>query len=246
MASEDFDFEGEFGDLEDDLDLTLYADQGELITEVVAQTLQSINEGLFNKNRYDLALTGGTLGLAIAQKLVEEFNDKTSEFSGLHIWWSDERYVPADSQERNAQPIRNSLGNSNIKVHEVQASDESESAYSALINYEKELLEVRLDLVILGVGPDGHVASLFPGMADLDDLRTVFLLEDSPKPPLTRISFTMATINSASKVWMVATGESKADAVTKIIEADLSIPASFVKGRDHTRLIVDTDAFFAE
>lgn len=83
-------------------------------------------------------------------------------------------------------------------------------------------------------------------MADLDDLRTVFLLEDSPKPPLTRISFTMATINSASKVWMVATGESKADAVTKIIEADLSIPASYVKGRDHTRLIVDTDAFFAE
>ena len=86
MASEDFDFDGEFGDLEDDLDLTLYADQGELITEVVAQTLQSINEGLFDKNRYDLALTGGTLGLAIAQKLVEEFNDKTSEFSGLHIW----------------------------------------------------------------------------------------------------------------------------------------------------------------
>jgi 6-phosphogluconolactonase len=107
-------------------------------------------------------------------------------------------------------------------------------------------MDINLDLVILGIGTDGHVASLFPNVADIDDLRKVMLIMDSPKPPPVRISFTMSMINSSSKVWLVANGDSKAEAVTKILEADLSIPASYVRGTSHTRLIVDTEAFFAE
>lgn len=246
MSKEDFDFDGEFGDLDDDLDLTLYADAAELTEEVVAQTLQNIDEGLSARTRFDLALTGGTLGLTISTKLVQIFNQDLSKFAGLHIWWSDERYVKSDSQERNAKAFHGKLMNSNVVVHEVLASDESLDANSALLDYEKSLVDVNLDLVILGIGPDGHVASLFPGMADTDDLRKVFLITDSPKPPPVRISFTMAMINSSSKVWLVATGESKAEAVTKVIEADLTVPASYVRGCDYTRLIVDTEAFFAE
>jgi len=90
------------------------------------------------------------------------------------------------------------------------------------------------------------VASLFPGIADVDDLRTIFAITDSPKPPAARVSFTMSMINSADEVWIVAAGESKAEAVTKIIEGDLAIPASYVRGNSHTRLIVDTEAFFSE
>ena len=90
------------------------------------------------------------------------------------------------------------------------------------------------------------MASLFPGIADIDDCRKVFAITDSPKPPAVRVSFTMSLINSAAEVWIVAAGESKADAVTKIIEGDLSIPASYVRGNSHTRLIVDTEAFFSE
>jgi len=246
MSDENFDFNGEFGDIQDELDLTLYADAKELSEEVVAQTLQEIAEGLSSNSQFNLALTGGTLGLAISTKLVERFNALASDFQALHIWWSDERYVSADSPERNALPFHGKLTNKNIVVHEVLASDNSASAHEAQVEYEDELKNVALDLVILGVGPDGHVASLFPGLANLDDLKKVFLIGSSPKPPATRISFTMATINSASKVWMVASGESKADAVTKILESDLSIPASYVRGTDHTRLIVDTEAFFAE
>jgi 6-phosphogluconolactonase len=96
------------------------------------------------------------------------------------------------------------------------------------------------------MGPDGHVASLFPGIADIDDVRSIFAITDSPKPPAVRISFTMKQINSAQEVWMVAAGEGKAAAVTKIIEGDISIPASYVRGNSHTRLIVDTEAFFTE
>ena len=245
MSDEDFDFEGEFGEIDDQLDLTLYADAAELTSEVTAQILQSVEEGLTESGRFDLALTGGTLGLAISKSLVEVLNQNSSDFAGLHIWWSDERFVAGDSDERNVAPFHGKLFNTNVLVHEVISSD-SGSALDALKDYESKLKDVNLDLVILGLGPDGHVASIFPGRADLDNLNRTFLIEDSPKPPSTRISFTMATINSAAKVWIVATGEGKADAVTKIIEADLSIPASYVRGSRHTRLIVDTEAFFAE
>jgi len=245
MSEDNFDFEGEFGEIDDQLDLTLYADAAELTTEVIAQLLQSIEEGLTESGRFDLALTGGTLGLAISKSLVEVLNQNSDDFAGLHIWWSDERYVASVSEERNAIPFHNKLNNKNVIVHEVISSDLG-SAKEALADYDSQLENVNLDLAILGLGPDGHVASIFPGRSDLDNLNRVFLIEDSPKPPSVRISFTMAMINSAEKVWIVATGEGKADAVTKIIEADLSIPASYVRGSHHTRLIVDTEAFFAE
>jgi len=245
MSEDGFDFQGEFGEIDDQLDLTLYADAAELTTEVIAQLLQSIEEGLTEKARFDLALTGGTLGLAISKSLVEVLNQNADDFAGLHIWWSDERFVASDSQERNALPFHNKLSNKNVIVHQIISSDKG-SAQEALADYDSQLKNVNLDLSVLGLGPDGHVASIFPGRSDLDNLNRVFLIEDSPKPPSVRISFTMAMINSAEKVWIVAAGEGKADAVTKIIEADLSIPASYVRGSHQTRLIVDTEAFFAE
>jgi 6-phosphogluconolactonase len=126
------------------------------------------------------------------------------------------------------------------------ASDVAKSIDESVSDYELALENVDIDLNILGLGPDGHVASLFPGVADIDDQRRIFAITDSPKPPPARVSFTMSTINSAQEVWIVAAGESKAEAVTKIIEGDLSIPASYVRGHSHTRLIVDTEAFFSE
>jgi 6-phosphogluconolactonase len=120
------------------------------------------------------------------------------------------------------------------------------SIEDAVNDYSDALNGVTIDLNILGVGPDGHVASLFPGVADIDDLRNVFAITDSPKPPSVRLSFTMKFINEAREVWIVAAGESKAEAVAKIIEGDLSIPASYVSGQVRTRLIVDQASFFTE
>lgn len=234
------------GDLDDELDLTLYADSAELSKEVTVQILASIEKGLKLKNQFHLVLTGGTLGVQISESLVNEFNAELDAFKGLHIWWSDERYVPADSVERNAFPFHNTVRNRNVIIHEGLASDKSANVEEAVADYALALENVDIDLNILGLGPDGHVASLFPGMANIDDVRTIFAITDSPKPPASRISFTMKTINSAAEVWIVAAGEGKADAVTKVIEGDFSIPASYVRGNSHTRLIVDTEAFFSE
>jgi 6-phosphogluconolactonase len=240
------DFDSIMGDIDDELDLTLYADAAELAEEVTVQILAAIEKGLKLKSQFHLVLTGGTLGVQISEALVNEFNADSDSFRGLHIWWSDERFVPADSVERNAFPFHKNVKNENIVVHEVLSSDRAANLQDSVSDYELALENVDIDLNILGLGPDGHVASLFPGMTDLDDQRKVFAVQNSPKPPAERVSFTMSMINSAEEVWIVAAGESKADAVTKLIEGELSIPASYVRGNSHTRLIVDTEAFFSE
>lgn len=234
------------GDIDGELDLTLYADSDELSDEVTAQILVAIENGLLASSEFHLVLTGGTLGLQISQSLVGAFNSAPELYAGLHIWFSDERFVESNSADRNAAPWHNTLTNLKIVVHEALAPDSPATIEGAVKHYQDALADVTIDLNILGVGPDGHVASLFPGIADIDDQRNIFAITDSPKPPAARISFTMKFLNEAREIWIVAAGEGKADAVAKIIEGDLSIPASYVSAQQRTRLIVDQAAFFTE
>ena len=233
-------------DFDDDLDLTLYADQPELLQEVTTQVIEVIETGLRINGVFHLALTGGTLGSELTRALVADWNAHPEMYQGLHIWWSDERFVDRSSAEQNSSPALNSVTNKNVKTHMLRASDEVENIDVAVKDYLEQLGEDFMDLTILGLGPDGHIASLFPGAAHIDRLDKVIAITDSPKPPSVRATFTLSMINTSTLVWIIAAGASKADAVTKIIEGDLSIPASYVRAADHTRLIVDTDAFFTE
>ena len=233
-------------DFDDDLDLTLYADQTELLEEVTSQLLEVIETGLRINGVFHLALTGGTLGSELTRTLVADWNAHPELYQGLHIWWSDERFVERSSAEQNSSPALNSITNKNVTMHMLRASDEVENIDLAVEDYLAQLGENFMDLTILGLGPDGHIASLFPGAAHIDRLEKVIAITDSPKPPSVRATFTLSMINASTLVWIIAAGASKADPVTKIIEGDLSIPASYVRAADHTRLIVDTDAFFTE
>ena len=233
-------------DFDDDLDLTLYADQAELLEEVTSQLLEVIETGLRINGVFHLALTGGTLGSELTRTLVADWNAHPELYQGLHIWWSDERFVDRSSAEQNSSPALNSVTNKNVTIHMLRSSDEVENIDLAVEDYLAQLDETFMDLTILGLGPDGHIASLFPGAAHIDRLEKVIAITDSPKPPAVRATFTLSMINTSTLVWIIAAGASKADAVTKIIEGDLSIPASYIRAADHTRLIVDTDAFFTE
>ena len=193
------DFDAIVGDIDDELDLTLYADAAELAEEVTVQILAAIEKGLKLKSQFHLVLTGGTLGVQISEALVNEFNADSDGFAGLHIWWSDERFVPADSVERNAFPFHKTVTNTKIVIHEALASDVANSIDEAVSDYDLALENVDIDLNVLGLGPDGHVASLFPGIADIDDHRKVFAITDSPKPPAVRVSFTMSLITSVMR-----------------------------------------------
>jgi 6-phosphogluconolactonase len=233
-------------DFDDDLDLTLYADQTELLEEVTSQLLEVIETGLRINGVFHLALTGGTLGSELTRTLVADWNAHPELYQGLHIWWSDERFVDRSSAEQNSSPVLNSVTNKNVTIHMLRASDEVENIDIAVEDYLAQLAENFMDLTVLGLGPDGHIASLFPGAAHIDRLEKIIAITDSPKPPAVRATFTLSMINTSTLVWIIAAGASKADAVTKIIEGDLSIPASYVRAAEHTRLIVDTDAFFTE
>jgi 6-phosphogluconolactonase len=155
-------------DIEDELDLTLYADIDELADEVTAQILLTIETGLLAKGEFHLVLTGGTLGVQIASALRSAWNAAPDMYQGLHIWWSDERFVDSDSSDRNAAPLHDTVENRNIVIHESLAPNTPATIEEAVDHYAAALAGVTIDLNILGVGPDGHVASLFPEVADLD------------------------------------------------------------------------------
>jgi 6-phosphogluconolactonase len=219
--------------------VTIYESDSDLLNKVCADVLNLVKPQISSGNEFNLALTGGTLGVALAKELASKINsDSSLNWGGLNIWWSDERFVPLDSSERNdlefVKVLSPEIG---VKVHRASASGAVDDAALAL---EKEIAGKNMDLIILGMGPDGHVASLFPGMIHENEARDVFEVKDSPKPPSERVTFSLKKINSAKEIWLIATGEAKSQALIGTVNRDTNIPASHVK---LTRILADSKAY---
>lgn len=232
--------------MNDDLDISMYADAPALVAATSTEAMELISMRLLEKGVCHIALTGGTLGGQFADALVEKLNANAANLIGLNIWFSDERFDSADSPLRNSQPVRTGLKNATVTVHEVKSTNDGVNVIEAAAAYEAELLNITMDICVLGLGPDGHVASLFPNHWNPQLTARAIPITDSPKPPPRRISFSMNYINASDEVWIIATGEAKAPAVSQILEGDHSIPAGHVNAGQLTRLIVDTEAFFSE
>ena len=224
------------------LNLTLYSDVAELVSATAIEAMETISLRLHEIGQCHIALTGGSLGIDFACELVDLINN-SGDLTGLHIWFSDERFDAAGSELRNAKPVRDRLKNLSVMVHEVKSTDDGISVSDAAASYGAELNEIEMDICVLGLGPDGHVASLFPHHWDPQEKARAIAVTDSPKPPAERVSFSMDFINTSSQVWIIAAGESKAIAVRQVIEADTSVPAGHVRAVRLTRLFVDTEAF---
>lgn len=228
-------------------DLRIVSDASELVREVVELLNARIIQHLGEIGNFHLALTGGTLGTSISEKLVSQWNEEPEHFSGLHVWWGDDRFVPEVSEERNARPVLMRLGeDSPIHVHQILPSDANVDVEVSARRYNADLFGIDMDLTMLGVGPDGHVASLFPGHWDKDEVRGAVAVIHSPKPPAERVSFSMSKINSSQAVWMVVSGREKHEAVAKIISRDSSIPATYAHGKIETLLFADHAALATE
>ena len=200
-----------------------------------------------------IALTGGTIADKVHRALARVSPDRF-DWSQVDVWWGDERYVPAASDDRNAKQARQALldhvGVTPDRVHEMPASDAGHADLTeAARAYGDELRHAggyRFDVVMLGVGPDGHVASLFPGTTqlDVDDDIAVPVL-DSPKPPPERISLTLPALNRAREVWFVASGAEKAEAVARATATGEQaadphdVPAAGVHGEERTVWFLD-------
>lgn len=220
----------------EDFDISIYSNESELAETTVIDALAFINSRLEDNDKCHVALTGGSLGNLIAEKLATELNK--SNWSGLNIWWSDERYVPYDSTERNDLRFSQTIDKrSGAKIHRMPFTG---NLLQDAKDFEAEISQVKLDLMILGVGPDGHIASLFPGQMDEAELRAAFQITDSPKPPAARITLSLRKINEANEIWLVASGSGKSEMIAELVDGDCDAPVSQVA---ITRLLVDSSAF---
>lgn len=175
------------------------------------------------------------------------------DWSRVHVWWSDERFVPKGDEQRNDVMAEDSLLDRvdlpAANVHPMPSSDDFADLGEAAAAYAEELRAFGTPgpyfcVSILGMGEDGHVASLFPEHEGLQESRAAFPVTNSPKPPPSRVSMSFETINNAEEIILIASGAGKADAVGMLVSAGgpLVIPAAGVHGTKATVLIVDEAA----
>jgi 6-phosphogluconolactonase len=200
-----------------------------------------------------VALTGGSIAERIHRAVATSIDGLDVDWSEVDFFFGDERYVDSWSEERNALGARRDLldhvGVDPARVHEIPATDSGLTGDEAADRYSATIRSHgtgEFDVVMLGVGPDGHVASLFPGHPALDvDDRIAMAVTDSPKPPPERITLTFGALNRTRAVWFVVAGEAKAGAVARARQsgADVhDVPAAGVAGREETIWWLDEGA----
>lgn len=199
-----------------------------------------------------VSLTGGSMGSEIVTSLCRVPARDAVDWANVHVWWGDERWLPAGDPERNDTQNDaaglTTLGLDPAHVHRVAGPDTSASAEESAESYAAALHEHGsglFDVMVLGVGPDGHVASLFPHhpAAGTTDAAAV-AVHDSPKPPPDRVSLTRECLERSREVWFLVSGSDKADAVRRGVTGAPfeTTPAAHVRGRDRTLWLVDADA----
>jgi 6-phosphogluconolactonase len=233
--------------------LTTCPDAESVAQRAAAHIVRQLSRAHEQRGVAHLALSGGTT----PGRTYELLGSEPDHLNGVALWFADERCVPPEDEESNyrlvAQTLLAAARVPPERVHRMEGEagpDEGARRYAeALVEHvpagatDRELLPV-LDLIVLGIGPDGHVASLFPGAATLDagDDAICLGVEDSPKPPPQRITLSLAVLRAARECVLLATGASKADAVSAMLgEPSRHVPASLLR-RQRLTLIVDDAA----
>ncbi|MCS6710602.1 6-phosphogluconolactonase [Brachybacterium sp. EF45031] len=232
-----------------------------LVERAASDTAATVAGAIATRDTAHLVVTGGGLGTRLVQALPEALRRAEVDTSRLHVWWGDERFVHDGSEERNDTPVLDALlrdaaipgGN----VHRMPSSDSGMSLDEAAAWYGSVLDrsggdapfhtrgEAFFDVLLLGVGPDAHVASLFPEHPDQKDISaTAVPVRRSPKPPAERISLSWPALNSARRVLLLVSGEEKAGAVARSLgdPEPWTTPASAVRGLDSTTWYLDRGA----
>lgn len=216
--------------------------------QVAVDLLDFVSQALNSQVRVDIAVTGGTVGIAtlVAARSLP-FN--ALELDRLHIWWGDERFVESTSADRNALQARNAwikdLNIAESNIHEFPSLDSGISLDEAAKSFCDHFLAngIAFDLMLMGMGPDGHIASLFPDRTSGEGTFPVVAEHDSPKPPPQRLSFSYDTINRSRQIWFTVAGSDKADAVAKAFgDEPATIPAGRIQGKEKTVWYVDQTA----
>ncbi|HET9647307.1 MAG TPA: 6-phosphogluconolactonase [Microlunatus sp.] len=195
-----------------------------------------------------VALTGGRIATRAYRHLAEEGPHAAVDWSRVELWWGDERFVPAGDEDRNADAtldiLRSTLPLDPERVHIMPPSDAGMDLDTAAESYARELGTTIFDVCLLGMGPDGHVASIFPEHPSSYAEGEVIAVRSSPKPPPERISLTLPVINRSREVWFVISGSDKAAAAKMALlgAGPVQVPAAGVNGVERTLWLLDRDA----
>lgn len=202
----------------------------------------------------NVGLAGGGIIGDVLERLGAHAERDSVDWSRVHFWWVDERFVPRESDDRNEAIARRAFLDTIAvpaeNVHPIAASDEVPDAEAAATAYAAELAAAGaddvawpvFDICFLGVGPDGHIASLFPDRGEIRITDSaVAAVHESPKPPSDRVTLTRPVINASKRVWMVLAGPDKSAALGLALAGASyhSVPAAGAKGTRRTILFTD-------
>jgi 6-phosphogluconolactonase len=230
--------------------VVVYPDAETLAASTAARLLTELTDILAVKERADIVLTGGTVGIATLRAVAESPLAQTVDWSAVHVWWGDERFVDAGDPDRNEGQAQEALLSHvpipQENIHRMGSANDYDAPETAAAVYHDEIAHqgaAEFDVLMLGVGPDGHVASLFPGHdVYLHAAAEVCVVTDSPKPPPVRVTLSVGAINRAKKVWLVAAGEEKAHAIAECLQDNAAYPGAAVRGTEQTLWLIDTAA----
>ena len=234
-----------------------YPDSAALAAAAGDRLVGAITDAVGQRGRALIVLTGGGTGIGLLKRVREQA--ETIDWSKVHLFWGDERYVPEADNERNYKQAREALLDRvdipAANVHAMPASDGEfgDDLDAAAVAYDHVLAANAepgqptpyFDVHLLGMGGEGHINSLFPHTAAVRETsRMVVGVPDSPKPPPRRITLTLPAIQRSREVWLIVSGAAKADAVAAAIGgADpVDVPAAGAVGRDATVWLLDEGA----
>lgn len=234
-----------------------FADSDALVAAAGEQLIGVVDAAITARGKALLVLTGGGNGNKLLSFLAEQ--SQRVDWAKVHLFWGDDRYVAEDDDERNDKQAREALlDHVDIPARNIHAMPAADGEFgddlaAAALAYEQILAAnaepgdpaPNFDIHLLGVGPEGHINSLFPDTpAVRETTRLVVDVEDSPKPPPLRITLTLPAIQRSREVWLLVSGAEKAEAVAAAVggAAPVSIPAAGAVGTEHTVWFLDEGA----
>ncbi len=238
-----------------DVAVATFPDTDALVAAAGDRLAAAISEAIDHRGRAAIVLTGGGTGTALLKRL----GTHPVDWARVHLFWGDDRFVPHDDDERNEKQAREALlDHIDIPAANVHPMAPSDGEYGADIEAAtrgyRDVLAANaefgaptpvFDVHLLGMGGEGHINSLFPhtpAVRETDQM--VVGVDDSPKPPPRRITLTLPAVRRSRQVWLVVSGEAKADAVAAAVAgADpVDVPAAGARGSETTIWLLDSAA----
>lgn len=232
-----------------------YSDTAALVQAAGDRLVGAIADAIAERGQASIVLTGGGTGIGLLKRVGERSDEV--DWQKVHVYWGDERFVPHDDDERNDKQAREALLDRvaipDVNVHAMAATDgefgddldAAAAGYAELLSATLDAPEPEFDVHLLGMGPEGHINSLFPDTPAVRETeRLVVGVTDSPKPPPRRITLTLPAVQRSREVWLVVSGAGKAEAVAAAINgaSPVDVPAAGAVGREATVWLLDEGA----